>query len=140
MIIFKSPQEKHVVTVFTDITCGYCHKLHEQIKDYNALGITIRYLAFPRQGLNSQTERDMASVWCSANPKDAFTQAMNGGNVQPATCDIDISKHYTLGVQYGIQGTPALLLDNGTLIPGYQSPKELAAILDQQGAGQATGG
>ncbi|WP_074012780.1 bifunctional protein-disulfide isomerase/oxidoreductase DsbC [Candidatus Sodalis sp. SoCistrobi] len=140
MIIFKAPQEKHVVTVFTDITCGYCHKLHEQIKEYNALGITIRYLAFPRQGLNSQTEKDMASVWCSANPKDAFNRAMNGGNVPAASCDIDISKHYTLGVQYGIQGTPAMLLDNGTLIPGYQSPKELAAILDQQGSDQATGG
>ncbi|KYP97136.1 protein-disulfide isomerase [Sodalis-like endosymbiont of Proechinophthirus fluctus] len=140
MIIFKASQEKHVVTVFTDITCDYYHKLHEQIKDYNALGITIRYLAFPRQGLNSQTERDMASIWYSANRKDSFTQEMNSGNVQPATCDIDIRKYYTVGVQYGIQGTPALLLDNATLILGYQSPKEMASILDQQGSGQATGG
>ena len=57
MIVYKAPQEKHVITVFTDITCGYCHKLHEEMRDYNALGITVRYLAFPRQGLESQAER-----------------------------------------------------------------------------------
>ena len=57
MIVYKAPQEKHVITVFTDITCGYCHKLHEQMGDYNALGITVRYLAFPRQGLQSEADR-----------------------------------------------------------------------------------
>ncbi|MDC9435736.1 thioredoxin fold domain-containing protein, partial [Clostridioides difficile] len=57
MIVYKAPDEKHVITVFTDITCGYCHKLHEEMKDYNALGITVRYLAFPRQGLESQAEQ-----------------------------------------------------------------------------------
>lgn len=73
MIVYKAAQEKHVITVFTDITCGYCHKLHEQMKDYNDLGITIRYLAFPRQGLNSPTEKDMQSIWCTANRKRRMT-------------------------------------------------------------------
>ncbi|WP_410013615.1 bifunctional protein-disulfide isomerase/oxidoreductase DsbC [Sodalis sp. C49] len=135
MIVYKAPQQKHVITVFTDITCGYCHKMHEQMKDYNGLGITVRYLAFPRQGLNSQAEKDMVSVWCSANPNAAFDKAMNGDPVPAAACNTDISKHYQLGVQYGIQGTPAVLLDNGAMVPGYQSPKEMAAMLDQQQAG-----
>lgn len=135
MIVYQAPQQKHVITVFTDITCGYCHKMHEQIKDYNALGITVRYLAFPRQGLNSQAEKDMASVWCSANPNAAFDKAMNGDPVPAAVCKTDISKHYQLGVQYGIQGTPAVLLENGAMVPGYQSPKEMAAMLEQQQAG-----
>ncbi len=135
MIVYQAPQQKHVITVFTDITCGYCHKMHEQMKDYNALGITVRYLAFPRQGLNSQAEKDMASVWCSANPNAAFDKAMNGDPVPAAVCKTDISKHYQLGVQYGIQGTPAVLLENGAMVPGYQSPKEMAAMLEQQQAG-----
>ncbi len=139
MIIYKAPQEKHVVTVFTDITCGYCHKLHEQIDEYNKLGITLRYLAFPRQGLNSQAEKDMTSIWCTANRNQAFDKAMQGDAISAATCKTDISKHYTLGVQYGIQGTPAMLLEDGTLIPGYQSPKELSAILAQQATGDVTG-
>lgn len=82
MIIFKALQEKHVITFFTDITCNYYYKLHEQIKDYNVLEITIRYLVFPRQGLNSKTEKDMMSIWYSANPKDVFTKAINSDNVQ----------------------------------------------------------
>ena len=130
MIVYKAPQEKHVITVFTDITCGYCHKLHEEMKDYNALGITVRYLAFPRQGLQSQTESDMKSIWCAKDRNKAFDAAMKGGAVASATCDTNIANHYNLGVQFGVQGTPAIVLSNGTVIPGYQGPKEMKEMLD----------
>ncbi len=130
MIVYKAAKEQHVITVFTDITCGYCHKLHEQMKDYNALGITVRYLAFPRQGLESQTEQDMKAVWCAKDQKKAFDAAMKGGEVAPATCDMNIAAHYNLGVQFGISGTPAIVLSNGAVIPGYQGPKEMKAFLD----------
>lgn len=130
MIIYKAPNEQHTITVFTDITCGYCHKLHEQIKDYNALGITVRYLAFPRQGLQSQSERDMKAVWCAKDRKAAFDNAMKGGDIPPATCDIDLSRQYKLGAQFGIQGTPAIVLDDGNIIPGYQGPSEMKKMLD----------
>ncbi len=138
MIVFKAAKEKHVITVFTDITCGYCHKLHQQMKEYNELGITVRYLAFPRQGLNSQAEKDMQSIWCTADKAKAFNAAMKGDAVSPATCKTDISKHYALGVQFGIQGTPAIILKNGMVIPGYQGPKEMAAMLDAHAASAAT--
>lgn len=124
MIVYKAPEEKHVITVFTDITCGYCRKLHEQMKDYNALGITVRYLAFPRQGLSSQAEKDMRSIWCMADRNKAFDDAMKNNDISPATCKTDISKHYQLGVQFGIQGTPAIVLQNGTIVPGYQGPNK----------------
>lgn len=140
MILYKAPNEKHVITVFTDITCGYCHKLHQQMKDYNDLGITVRYLAFPRQGLESQAERDMQSIWCTADKAKAFDSVMKGDAISPATCKTDISKHYALGVQFGIQGTPAIILGNGTMIPGYQGPKELAAMLDAQHSPTKAGG
>lgn len=130
MIVYKAPQEKHVITVFTDITCGYCHKLHEEMKDYNALGITVRYLAFPRQGLQSQAESDMKSIWCAKDRNKAFDAGMKGDAVPAATCDTDIAKHYNLGVQFGVQGTPAIVLSNGTMIPGYQGPKEMKRMLD----------
>ncbi len=131
MIVYKAAQEKHVITVFTDITCGYCHKLHEEMSDYNALGITVRYLAFPRQGVNSQAEKDMKSIWCAKDRNKAFDAAIKGSAVAPASCDLDIKKHYALGVQFGIQGTPAVLLTDGTLIPGYQGPKDMKAFLDE---------
>lgn len=132
MIVYKAPKEKYAITVFTDITCGYCHKLHSQMKEYNDLGITVRYLAFPRQGLSSQAEKDMQSIWCVAERNKAMDAAMKGDSISPATCKSDIKKHYELGVQFGIQGTPALVLSNGMVIPGYQGPKEMLAMLDAQ--------
>jgi thiol:disulfide interchange protein DsbC len=130
MIVYKAPKEQHVITVFTDITCGYCHKLHEEMSDYNALGITVRYLAFPRQGLQSQAESDMKSIWCAKDRNKAFDAAMKGGDVAPASCDINLANHYNLGVQFGVQGTPAIVLSNGSMIPGYQGPKEMKKLLD----------
>ncbi|WP_312980755.1 bifunctional protein-disulfide isomerase/oxidoreductase DsbC [Atlantibacter sp.] len=131
MIVYKAPQEKHVITVFTDITCGYCHKLHEEMKDYNALGITVRYLAFPRQGIQSQAEKDMKSIWCAKDRNKAFDDAMSGKSVPATSCDIDIADHYALGVQFGVTGTPAIVLSNGYVVPGYQGPKEMKAFLDE---------
>ncbi len=130
MIVYKAAQEKHVITVFTDITCGYCHKLHEQMKDYNALGITVRYLAFPRAGVQSKPEQDMKAIWCAKDRNKAFDDAMNGKDVKPASCDIDIANHYALGVQFGVSGTPAIVLSNGYVVPGYQGPKEMKEFLD----------
>ncbi|KQN64659.1 bifunctional protein-disulfide isomerase/oxidoreductase DsbC [Erwinia sp. E602] len=132
MIVYKAPKEQHVITVFTDITCGYCRKLHEQMPDYNALGITVRYLAFPREGLNGQVAKEMKSIWCSADPRKAFTAAMKGEKVAAADCKIDIAQHYKLGVLFGIQGTPAMLLENGMMVPGYQGPQDLKKLLDSQ--------
>lgn len=131
MIVYKAPQEKHVITVFTDITCGYCHKLHEQMADYNALGITVRYLAFPRQGLDSDAEKEMKAIWCAKDKNKAFDDVMAGKSVAPASCDVDIADHYALGVQLGVSGTPAVVLSNGTLVPGYQPPKEMKEFLDE---------
>ncbi|WP_192457633.1 bifunctional protein-disulfide isomerase/oxidoreductase DsbC [Musicola keenii] len=140
MIVYKAAKEKHVITVFTDITCGYCHKLHEQMKDYNALGITVRYLAFPRQGLNSQAEKDMQSIWCVADRNKAFDAAMKGDEISPATCKTVIAPHYQLGILFGVQGTPAIVLDDGTVVPGYQDPKEMMAMLEAHRASQKSGG
>ncbi len=95
MIVYKAPQEKHVITVFTDITCGYCHKLHEQMSDYNALGITVRYLAFPRQGLQSEAEQNMKAIWCAKDRNKALDDAMSGKGVQPVPAAMLISLNTT---------------------------------------------
>lgn len=140
MIIYKAPQEKHVITVFTDITCGYCHKLHEEMKDYNDLGITVRYLAFPRQGLESQAAADMKAIWCAKDRAKEFDSAMTGGKVEAATCDINIAEQYNLGLQFAVKGTPAIILEDGTLIPGYQGAKEMIKILGEHQKMMKAGG
>ncbi|UDG81298.1 Thiol:disulfide interchange protein DsbC [Candidatus Profftia lariciata] len=132
MIIYKSSKEKYVITVFTDINCNYCHKLHTQIKEYNDLGITVRYLAFPRHGLNSQTGKDMQSIWCMQDNRKIFDQTFHNKINTLKTCSIDIKKHYELGIQLNLQGTPTIVLKNGTIIPGYHMPQEMLAILNAQ--------
>ncbi|MBV7406855.1 bifunctional protein-disulfide isomerase/oxidoreductase DsbC [Enterobacter sp. ENT03] len=131
MIVYKAANEKHVITVFTDITCGYCHKLHEQMADYNALGITVRYLAFPRQGMQSEAADNMKAIWCAKDRNKAFDEAMAGKGVKAASCDIDIADQYELGVQFGVSGTPAIVLSNGYVVPGYQGPQEMKTFLDE---------
>lgn len=135
MIVYKAPKEQHVITVFTDITCGYCRKLHSEMADYNALGITVRYLAFPREGMNGQVAKEMKSIWCAADRRKAFDAAEKGEAVSPIDCKIDLSQHYNLGILYGIQGTPAILLENGMMVPGYQGPQDMKKLLDSQKAG-----
>lgn len=133
MIVYQAAKQQRVITVFTDISCGYCQRLHQQMKGYNDLGITVRYLAFPRAGLGSQTEQQMQSVWNTANRNRALDEAMRGEEVSPiaktADSRVDISKHFDLGQQLGVTGTPAVVLEDGTVLPGYQPPAAMAEAL-----------
>lgn len=128
-IEFKAKKEKYVVTVFTDTTCGYCRRLHEQMGEYNEAGITVRYLAYPRSGLNSPTYRQMVNVWCAVDPKEAMSTAKAGQSVAPASCKNDIAKQYQFGRSIGVNGTPNIILPNGTVIPGYQPAEQLLSAL-----------
>lgn len=130
MLVYKAKNEKHVVTVFTDISCGYCRKLHNQMDEYNDLGITVRYLAFPRRGVPSANADEMEAVWCAADPLTAMTEAKAGKSIKTARCDAKIAEQYHLGQSLGINGTPAIILEDGSMIPGYQPPKDLLRVLE----------
>ena len=131
MIIYKAPQEKHVITVFTDTSCGYCQKLHSEMADYNKLGITVRYLAFPRSGTSakSSTYNKMVSIWCADDPNKAMDDAKKHSKNIATTCKNTVKEQYQLGLFLGVSGTPAILLEDGTLAPGYIPPARLAKML-----------
>ena len=131
MIVYPAKNEKYKVTVFTDTTCGYCRKLHSQMSEYNDLGITIQYLAFPRGGINSRSFYDIQSVWCAKDQQKAMTEAKSGDNVKPTQCDAPIAAQYNLGQASGVNGTPAIVLADGSMIPGYKPPKQLLELLAQ---------
>ena len=135
MIVFAPDEVKHTVTVFTDVDCPYCAQMHQQMADYNRLGIKIRYTAFPRAGVGSHTFDKMVSVWCAANQQEAMTDAKAGIEVETARCDDPVSDHYEAGKAIGVTGTPAIVLESGELIPGYVPPQELASQLDERGSG-----
>lgn len=129
MIIFGPDQPKHTITVFTDLDCGYCRKLHSEIKQYNALGIRVRYLAFPRAGIPSDSYDKTVSVWCAQDRNAALTAAKAGAQVAKKTCDSPVGRQYDLGKQLGVTGTPTIITDTGRTIPGYVPPERLAKEL-----------
>ncbi len=130
MIVFPAEKERHTITVFTDLDCGYCRKLHKEIDQFNAEGITVRYLMFPRAGIGSPSYDKAVSVWCADDRRAALTHAKLGEDVAPRKCDNPVKDQYELGEQLGVTGTPALILDNGELLPGYVPAKRLAQALD----------
>lgn len=140
MIVYGDKDARHTVTVFTDIDCGYCRKLHSEMDAYNAAGIRVRYMAYPRAGIGSPSAQKAASVWCADDRQQAMDQAKSGANLPKRECDNPVAAQYRLGREFGINGTPALLLEDGSLIPGYIPAKRLAAMLDAQAAELATAG
>ena len=125
-ITFAATDEKHVITVFTDVDCGYCRKFHGEIEDYNAQGITVNYVAFPRSGLESDSYNKIVSAWCSSDPKGTLTALKEGRDPALKLCqDHPVEDHYLLGQRIGITGTPAIISSSGDLLPGYLPPMEL---------------
>ena len=126
LISFESKREQYDLTVFTDVDCGYCRKLHKEIKQYNDLGITIRYAAFPRSGLGTDAFTKMVGAWCSADSKKAITNLKDGKNPNLNFCDSQpVAKHYAIGKKLGVTGTPAIITETGDLLPGYYSAEDL---------------
>lgn len=130
MIIYPAKSEKHVVTVFIDITCHYCHLLHTKIKEYNDLGITIRYLAFPRGGVNTQVAKQMEAIWTAKDKVFALNEAEDGKLPKEVKTPNIVKKHYELGIKFGVTGTPNLVTQEGEVIPGFVEPKELIKMLN----------
>lgn len=131
MIIYPAKNEKHVVTVFFDITCHYCHKLHEQIKQYNDLGITIRYLAFPRRGMD-KTAQQMEAILTAPDKVYALNEAEKGNLPKQLKQPNIVAKHYQLGRLFGINGTPTIITEKGEVIGGYLDPKSLLSALEEK--------
>ncbi len=125
---------KHTVAVFTDIECGYCRKLHSEMAEYNKLGISVQYLAFPRAGLGSPDALAMESVWCSDDRRKALTEAKNGRPVAPKRCSNPVTAQYEIGQHIGLQGTPMIINSEGVAMPGYMPPQQLLEALDKLAA------
>ena len=139
MIVFSpTVPVKAVINVFTDVDCGYCRKLHKEVPVLNKMGIEVRYLAFPRAGIGSASYKKMASAWCADNPRKALTALKNSENIEQNVCaDNPVAKQYRLGQQMGVNGTPAIVLADGSLLPGYRPAADLARVLGIDGGQSA---
>jgi thiol:disulfide interchange protein DsbC len=138
MVVFQAKNQKAIINVFTDIDCGYCRKLHQEVPKLNELGVTVRYLAYPRAGVYADASKKnltasfkkIKSVWCDENPTEAMTKAKTSGFIKDnLKCDAPIEAQFQLGQQIGVRGTPAIILENGEMLPGYMPAEEIAKRL-----------
>jgi thiol:disulfide interchange protein DsbC len=127
MIVFSAKgKRKAVISVFTDVDCGYCQKLHLEVPELNAMGIEVRYLAYPRAGINSQSYQKIVSAWCSDDPNGAITRLKARQTSPNSSCDNPVAAQFDLGRELGVTGTPAIVLEDGRLLPGYMPAAKLA--------------
>lgn len=129
MIIFKPETSKYKVSVFTDIDCGYCRKLHSELDKYMAEGITIQYLFYPRAGKGSESYKKAISVWCADDRNAALTSAKQGGSLEAKDCENPVDEHMQLGVEFEARGTPMIVTAKGNIFPGYVPANKLAQAL-----------
>lgn len=131
MLIYE-PEEpsNRSITVFTDISCGYCRRLHSELDTLLEHGVRVRYVLFPRAGLGSQAHKDLESVWCADDPQAAMTNAKAGGQIEPRTCDNPIERHVALAERVGLRGTPLIYTDSGEKVPGYREAGALASMVN----------
>jgi thiol:disulfide interchange protein DsbC len=132
MIVFKPKIAKYTVSIFTDIDCGYCRKLHSEIDQYLAQGITIQYLFFPRAGKGSDSYNKAVSVWCAKDRNVALTDAKKGNTPEAKTCDNPVDEHMQLGADFDVKGTPMIVSENGNIYPGYLPAKQLVEALESE--------
>ena len=127
MLIFSPKNPLYTITVFTDVDCAYCRKLHSEMAELNRLGVRVRYMFFPRTGPNTESWKKAEVVWCSADRNEALTRAKAGGQLDMSKkCDATpVAREYALGQSIGVRGTPAILTENGDYISGYMPPREL---------------
>jgi thiol:disulfide interchange protein DsbC len=133
MLIYGPPNPKYTITVFTDVDCPYCRKLHSEMAELNHLGVRVRYMFFPRTGPDTESWRKAEVVWCSANRNDALTRAKAGAalDMNKTCAATPVAREYALGESIGVRGTPAIVTENGDYIAGYMPPKELVAQLKE---------
>jgi thiol:disulfide interchange protein DsbC len=131
MIVFGPAAAKHSITVFTDVDCGYCRKLHGEIDQLTKLGVRVRYAAYPRSGPGTDDWRKMEAVWCAKDRKAAITQAKQGQEIKSEKCPTPVASQFELGEQLGVRGTPAIFTTTGDYIGGYLPPAQMLEELDK---------
>lgn len=130
MIRFAPPDPKYTITVFTDVDCPYCKAFHSHMAEINKLGIAVNYLFWPRTGLGTPSAQKAVNVWCASDRQAALTNAFLGGQLTDAHCQSPVARDFHLGIDLGVEGTPAVFAENGALLGGYIAPKELLHRLE----------
>lgn len=135
MVVFEpanGPAENHL-TVFTDHTCPYCQRLHDEVLEMvENYPVEVRYAMYPRAGTDSSAADTLRDVWCAEDPARAMTAAKAGNSVpsRSSDCDTPMDAHWQAAQAIGVRGTPYIVVgDDGPIVPGYRPRKELLSMM-----------
>ena len=129
MVVVGPANAKRSITVFTDVDCPYCARLHAEVPKLNKDGVKVRYLLYPRAGKGSETYKKSVAVWCAADRIKAIGIAKAGGKLEMKTCANPVDEHLKLGAEVGVEGTPTMIFDDGRIVPGFAPADKLLAAL-----------
>lgn len=132
MIVIGPKKRKRTMTVFTDVDCPYCYRLHLEVPELVKNGVAVRYLLYPRGGINSNTYKRSVAVWCAEDRVKAIGKAKAKKAIDMKSCPNPVEKHYRLGQAVGVTGTPTLIYDDGTIVGGYLTAKKILAALGEK--------
>lgn len=135
MVVFEpaSGPVENYLTVFTDHTCPYCQRLHEEVLQMvEEYPVEVRYAMFPRAGTESSAAATLKDIWCADDPARALTAAKEGRSVpsRASDCSTPLDAHWRAAQQIGVSGTPYILVgDDGPVVPGYRPRKQLLSLM-----------
>lgn len=142
LIVYKAENEKTFITVFTDPTCPYCQLMHNEIEALNELGVTVKYVMYPRGNEQGPGFEMVQAVMHAEDKMAALDSIKKNENIEGYEFDnktdaeksevvTKISELYDLGNRVGVTGTPSIFLENGLHLPGYRESAELKTIIDE---------
>ena len=132
-MIFKPKKTDHILTIFTDTSCPYCQKLHNEIPDLLENNIEIRYVLFSRNGNDVDAYQQLVSAWCSADKVDALEDLFAGDILDDiSNCENPIARNFDYAGSLSVEGTPTIFLEDGRIIPGYQNYENILAFINKQ--------
>jgi thiol:disulfide interchange protein DsbC len=131
-MIFKPKKTDHILTIFTDTSCPYCQKLHNEIPDLLENNIEIRYVLFSRNGNDVDAYQQLVSAWCSADKVDALEDLFAGDILDDiSNCENPIARNFDYAGSLSVEGTPTIFLEDGRIIPGYQNYENILAFINK---------
>ena len=131
LVIYKPEETKHVLTVFTDTSCPYCQKLHNEVPRLLENGIEVRYILFSRNGDGVEAYKQLASAWCSKNKEEAVESLFEGDILDDVDiCENPLNKNSEYASLLSVEGTPTIFLEDGRVIPGYQNSEKIITFIN----------
>ena len=112
---FAPANPKYRLTIFTDVNCPYCRRLHSRIEEYQALGIAFDYVFFPLS-IHPGADLKSVAVWCAKDPQRAYTSALIGLAPDAADCPNPVLRTVQVGNEIGVSKTPTAIAADGSII------------------------